>query len=219
MSAHNFQDLTGLEFGDLLVLELAYKKKNKKGKTTVYWRCLCRRCGKICVVRTGNLKRKDGRASTSCGCGKIEKTIERLTTHGMSGTKIHSKWNEIKTRCYNPNCKDYPDYGGRGITMFEDWKENFQAFYDYVSMLENYGEKNYSLDRIENNGNYEPGNVRWATKKQQSRNTRQNIKVNYKGVEMCLMEAAEKSGIRYTTLRERYKRGDRDDRLFRAKKI
>ena len=201
------RDLTGQTFGRLTVVE---RVKNDKYKDA-YWLCRCI-CGNEVVVRGTCLTKGE---IQSCGCLQKERTVQANTKHGMTESKIYHTWRDIKDRCYNKNSKDYPRYGGRGITMFEDWKENFQAFYDYVSMLENYGEKNYSLDRIENNGNYEPGNVRWATKKQQANNMRRNVKVIYNGEEMCLMDASEKSGIPHYVLRNRIKAGDSGDELFR----
>ena len=91
--------------------------------------------------------------------------------------------------------------------MYASWINDFKAFYDYVSALEHYGEDGYSLDRIDNNGSYEPNNLRWATKKEQARNRRSNRLVEYEGKLMTLAEAAEKSGIHIKTLRERLDRG------------
>lgn len=205
-----FQDLTGLQFGYLIVLCLAYKKPRKRGGYRYYWWCLCD-CGRLCVVNGESLK--SGK-QISCGCHKLKKLIERSTKHGMRHTKIYHTWQDIKNRCYNPHHKDYLNYGGRGITMFAAWINDFQAFYDYVSTLEHFNEDGYTLDRIKNGGNYEPGNVRWADRKTQNRNTRKNVMVEYEGVEMCLAEAAEKSGINYACLRSRYYSGKRGDDLF-----
>lgn len=133
----------------------------------------------------------------------------------MSGTKIYKVWKKIKYRCLNPNSREYKYYGARGITIAEEWKEDFQAFYNYVSQLPHFGEEGYSLDRINNDGNYEPGNLRYATPKEQARNTRKNVMVEYEGQTMTLAEAAEKSKIGRNTLITRRNRGDRGDRLFR----
>ena len=81
-------------------------------------------------------------------------------------------WQAMKQRCNNPKSKDYKNYGGRGITVCEEWSNSFESFYSYVSVLPHYGEEGFSLDRINNDGNYEPGNVRWATRKEQNCNRR-----------------------------------------------
>ena len=93
-------------------------------------------------------------------------------THGMEGTKIYYIWQAMKKRCGNPNCENYRNYGGRGIAVCDEWKNNFQAFYDYVSQLPHFGEEGYSLDRINNDGNYEPDNVKWSTRLEQRHNQR-----------------------------------------------
>lgn len=90
----------------------------------------------------------------------------------MCESKIYSVWENMKTRCFNIKSKDYPGYGARGITVCPEWKNDFQAFYDCVSQLAHFGEAGYSLDRIDNDGNYEPGNVRWTTAKEQANNRR-----------------------------------------------
>jgi len=204
-----FKDLTGLKFGRLTVVERA--DNDKHGYAC--WCCRCD-CGNEVTVIGNDLKRGH---STSCGCLKKEKLIKRSTTHGMKHTKIFNKWIKIKSRCLNPNCKDYPNYGGRGIEICERWLD-FQNFYDDVSQLEHFGEENYTLDRIDNNGNYEPCNVRFADRKTQGRNKRNNHLVEYEGVKMTLAEAAERSGINRSTLWARYKHGDRGDKLFRPVK-
>ena len=199
------EDLIGQKFGRLTVIE---RSENKGGRTA--WKCRCD-CGNESVVVATNLKR--GKVN-SCGCLNKEKLHER-SKHGMKGTPIYGVWRNIKNRCLNSNVKKYEDYGGRGIKICDEWIDNFQAFYDYVSKLEHYGEEGYTLDRINNNGNYEPNNLRWADKKTQARNKRNNRIVEYNGEKMSLPEAAELSGIDFRTLWARMKRGDTGDRLFR----
>lgn len=175
--------------------------------------CLCD-CKKTCVVRGKDLTRKDGKETRSCGCLQRERTIEASTTHGKCHEPTYNLWCGINQRCNNPNNQDYKHYGGRGIKLFAEWYE-FEPFYDYVSQLEHFGEKGYSLDRINNNGNYEPENVRWATAKEQARNKRNNILVEYQDEIITLPEAAELIGIKYNTLKRRYYRGKRGDDLFK----
>lgn len=150
----------------------------------------------------------------SCGC--LAK--ENLLKHGLSQNSTYHIWKDIKQRCYNPNNKQFKDYGGRGIKLCDEWLNNPVAFINYVSQLEHYGEKGYTLDRINVNGNYEPNNLRWATAKEQRRNRRDNHIVEYKGVKMCLTDAAIKSGINKCTLLARVKKGNTGDELFRPVK-
>lgn len=196
-----FIDLTGMKFGRLTVIERA-PENTKDGHPR--WLCKCE-CGNTCVVDGKNLRRGD---TKSCGCLYGQ-------NHEMSHSKIYRTWKDIKTRCFSPNCKNYHNYGGRGITMFPEWINDFQKFYDYVSKLPHFGEEGYTLDRINNDGNYEPDNLRWADSKTQRRNRRNNIIVEYQGRKMTLSEAAELSGINYDTLIRRYRAGDRGERLFR----
>ena len=195
-------DLTGQVFGQLTVIERA----PNIGKQPA-WRCKCS-CGNECVVQAGALKS----GQKTCGCG------QHPQKHGMCHTKIYDIWSSMMQRCYNPNNKEYPDYGGRGIRVCECWHK-FENFYEDVSAMEHFGEKGYSLDRIENDKDYCPENVRWADRKTQNRNRRDNVFVEYEGVQMCLKEAAEKAGIYYQTLHSRYQRGDRGKRLFRTVKL
>jgi len=203
------KDLTGQKFGRLTVIE----RVENKGRY-VAWKCRCD-CGNEVIVRGDVLK--CGRTK-SCGCLHNEAAVVNVVKnhkHKKSGKKIYKIWQNMKKRCFNTNSNDYQRYGGRGITVYDEWIHNFQAFYDYVSQLPHFGEKGYSLDRIDNNGNYEPDNVRWADAKTQCRNRRSNCIVEYNGKSMTLAESSEKSGIAFKTLRDRYKRGDTGDRLFR----
>lgn len=202
-----FIDLTGQKFGRLTVLE----RVENKGKRT-YWKCLCD-CGNETIVWADNLRRG---LQKSCGCLYAEKIAKGIhKTHGMRHTRNYKIWVKMKERCTNPNSINYHNYGGRGITMYPEWIDNFQAFYDYVSKLEHFGEEGYSLDRIDNNGDYCPDNLRWADVKTQARNKRSNVFVDYYGEMITIAEAAERSGINYWALLSRYYTGDRGERLFR----
>ena len=194
-----FVDLTGRRFGKLTVIKRVENTKANKAR----WLCKCD-CGNEKIVVGGDLQ--SGR-TRSCGC--------LVKTHGLRNSTIYKIWVGIKTRCYNPNSNNYNRYGARGIKMFAGWLDDFVAFFDYVSALENFGKPGYSIDRINNNGDYEPNNLRWTDLNTQCRNRRNNILVEYQGQEMTLVEAAEKSGINYHVLWQRYKTGERGNTLFR----
>ena len=118
----------------------------------------------------------------SCGCYNSIKSKERFTKHNLSDTKIYLTWKGIKTRTLNPKNKRYSDYGGRGITVCKEWRNDFKTFYNWA-MSNGYSDE-LSLDRIDNNGNYEPNNCRWTTQTIQCRNQRiyKNNSSGYKGV-------------------------------------
>jgi hypothetical protein len=125
------------------------------------------------------------------------------TKHGFSGRREYTTWLKIRDRCTNPNSPDYPDYGGRGITVCDRWQASFEAF------LVDFGPipDGMSIDRIDVNGNYEPGNCRLATPTMQARNRRDNALITHEGVTLCLSEWAERTGLTYSTLRARHQRG------------
>ena len=165
-----FKDISGQKFGKLLVIKRIGIDKHKH--TT--WLCKCD-CGNEKIISKTNLIKGD---SKSCGCLKIELNKNKLTKHGLSSSKLWGTWNSMKQRCYNPNRPKFKNYGSRGIKICDEWLNDFQAFYEYVSKLEHFGEKGYSLDRINNDGNYEPNNVRWATYKEQANNRRKKVVKN-----------------------------------------
>lgn len=138
--------------------------------------CGCEKEHDLSAVRTGGIK--------SCGCWKRIPQNASNFQHGWSKTKAYDTWCGIKKRCYNEKSTRYRYYGGRGIRMCDEWLNNSGAFCEYVSSLEHYDEIGYSLDRIDNDRDYEPGNLRWATQTVQVRNSgqRSNNHSGYRGV-------------------------------------
>ena len=166
MVLYNFKDLTGQRFGRLLVIE--YSSKNKWGNAT--WLCRCD-CGNEKIICSNSLKRG---LTKSCGC--ICKDFPRSKTHGESATRFYRIWVKIKLRCLNPNMQDFKYWGGRGINVCDRWLkfENFRddMYESYLAHVEEFGEKQTSIDRINNDGNYETSNCRWATNLVQAHNKR-----------------------------------------------
>ena len=158
-------DLSGIKFGRLTVVSKNGRDKNYNTK----WNCRCD-CGTLVVVIGDSLKRG---ASGSCGCLNKELASKRAKKHGQSGvirSREYSAWSHIKTRCYDVDYPKYCDYGGRGIMVCDRWLESFESFFEDVGPSPS---EKHSIDRWPNNdGNYEPGNCRWATKGQQARNRR-----------------------------------------------
>ncbi len=151
---------------------------------SMYYPCKCK-CGALRHVKLRNLVEN---LSRSCGC--YQKVS--VSTHGKTRTPIYILWRNMKVRCFVTTNKDYPNYGGRGVTVCERWKDSFDDFYADVGDLPAPG---YELDRINNDGNYEPGNVRWATRKEQLRNRRNTKFYEHEGVTKPIVQWAEEHGV------------------------
>lgn len=172
LSQRNIQrsdaELSGKKFGKLTVLKLDGTIKGNR-----MWKCLCE-CGNICIVSTNSLRRGN---TVSCGCKKKENASllhENNVTHGKSKSRLYRIWNGMKTRCNNPNHETYKNYGARGITVCKEWSDSFEAFEKWA--LNNGYRKDLTIDRINNDGSYEPDNCRWADRFTQARNKRKSVK-------------------------------------------
>ena len=131
---------------------------------------------------TTSIKSITQERTISCGCAKIKAAKEILKTHGLSYHPLHRRWGQIKARCYYKSADSYKNYGGRGIIMCDEWLIDFIAFYNYIILLPDY-DLNLTIDRINNDGNYEPGNIRFASKHEQVLNSRKRkSKSKYTGV-------------------------------------
>lgn len=170
--------------------------------------CVCD-CGATKTISSSNLRYGTSR---SCGCLARELNSQRSKTHGMSDTRLFNIWSGMRTRCYNKSDYHYKWYGARGITICDDWKNDFQAFYDW-SMQNGYKE-DLSIDRIDNDGNYCPGNCRWITHHEQSYNTRSNVYLTYNGETKCVSEWSNIIGISDGTLYHRIKCGWSDEKIL-----
>lgn len=202
----------GQKFGRLTVISLHHisiKKDEKRIRKRFYYLCKCD-CGKEIVVEKWNLKTNH---TISCGCFSNE--LKRHFIHGLSKNRIYGIWGGIKNRCLNKNEPIYCRYGGRGITVCDEWRNDFTSFYNWS--IENGYREDLTIDRIDNNGNYEPSNCRWVTMKEQCSNRSSTRILLYKGEKHCAMEWANKLGIKYVTLIHRLERGWPVEKAFEYK--
>lgn len=185
-----FEEFSGKRFG---AWEVIKRVENRKRAISFLCRCSC---GKTSTVFLQCLR--DG-SSRSCGC--LSKHAPRYIIHGAtSGRKQTSEWRSwqaAKNRCLNPNSKHFNSYGGRGISMCPKWFNSFSNFFKDMGEIPGL---NFSLDRIDNNGNYEPGNCRWATKKEQSNNRRNSIKIDFDRKIFNAKQFADYIGVSNSTL-------------------
>lgn len=188
----------GMRFGKLVLLYKIYQPTKAKGSVS-HAVCLCD-CGVVKKIITTTLGANQNK---SCGCASRADNAAAHKTHGHHGTSNYRRWRAMISRCSNPNVPEYKDYGGRGISVCERWMK-------YENFLADMGvpEPGMTIDRWpNNNGNYEPGNCRWATKKEQSRNTRKTRFIEIDGSRMAMVDAAARYSISESTLKFRLDKG------------
>ena len=194
-----FIDRTGQKFGRLTLIERVENNKFNQ----VQWKCRCD-CGKEVIVKAYSLTTGQ---TKSCGCLKKEQNYINIAKvkHNMTNTRLYNIWRDMKSRCLNPNNKRHKFYFDKGITVCYEWKNDFMNFYNWA--INNGYRDNLKIDRINNNGNYEPKNCRWATITEQNNNQSNNIRIKYNESEYTLSELSKIYNIKRATLYDRIKRG------------
>jgi hypothetical protein len=184
---YNFIDLTGKKFGKILVIERCEDKIYSGNRNATQWNCVCD-CDKTVIIKVTSNAFRGGK--THCGCSRPI-PVSRNVTHGMTNTRLFDIWRSMRARCNNKNHVAYEKYGGRGITVCDEWlgKTGFQNLYDWA-INSGYNE-DLSLDRIDNDKGYYPENCRWATPSEQQRNRRDNTILSYNGETKTLYEWCE----------------------------
>lgn len=203
---HNTKDLTGQSVCGCLVLSYAGPTDPSSGQTGALWLLQCH-CGKSFHARTGPIStRKWLGKRLSCGClGNGAATVRHGQGREGQQTKEYRAWKGITVRARNPNTKVWDSYGGRGIGIAERW-------HDFTNFFEDMGaapSPTHSIDRIDNNKGYEPGNCRWATIDEQAKNKRNSINIIHEGKLMSLKELSEHTKVNYSTLYVRWNKAGR----------
>lgn len=187
------KDITGKKYGRLTVVRPAFKD----GRGEWHWECLCD-CGNYKTV-TGNKLRSGN--TQSCGCLQKESRGTGRITHHMTNSRIYTIWLNMKARCFNPKAASYPNYGARGITVCDEWRNSFEEFHRWA---EDSGYSDgLSLERKDVNGNYEPSNCSWITPYEQHLNRTDSHKLSAFGETHTIQEWAEKTGLKYDTIERR----------------
>jgi len=196
ISKNKLRDFTGQTFGQVTVLNELPRQNTHR-----MWRCQCV-CGRIWAVRDHSLCRQ--RHIKSCGCLKNQYISEANRTHGQSHTAVYGIWIDMRKRCQNPKHKFFHHYGGRGIKVCERWNKSFEAF------LKDMGERpsrKYSIERVDNDGDYCPENCIWALKIPQANNTRRNHKLTFNGQTLTLAEWGRIITISADAIKQRLRLG------------
>ena len=188
-------EIIGEKYGKWIVLSEAESKNHNRA-----FLCRCD-CGTEAVVMGHNLRTGGSVQCTQCAW---ESHPGRKKTHGLTGTRIYNIWRGIKLRCYIPSHPSFDHYGGQGITMCDRWRNSFESFLEDMGKLPT---QFHQIDRIDNEGNYEPNNCRWVLPKEQQNNRRNNIMISYKGETRSVADWASVLGVNQSTLYMRVKAG------------
>lgn len=179
-----FQDLTGKRFGRLVATKYLGNSR---------WECQCD-CGKKTNVAAKDIKNSHTR---SCGC----LFLDTIRKHNLANSRLYTIREGMITRCYKKSSPSYENYGGRGITICDEWRKDFMSFYNWA--MDNGYEDNLTIERIDVNGNYEPSNCKWITNSEQSRNKRSTVYFTYNGETKIVSDWIKELGIPKTTFRRR----------------
>lgn len=201
-------DYTGKVFSRLTVIEMVHVKTPRRNVT--HCRCRCN-CGVVKLILPHSLS--SGRTK-SCGCFLSQRSAERHTTHGMHDTPEFSVWCAMRKRCRATTSGDAKNYALRGISVCDQWNDATTGFITFFSDMGQRPSSKHSIERIDNNGNYEPRNCRWATKHEQSRNTRRNILITHDGTTLTLQDWAPRLGVSRSTIERRIAKGESADRVI-----
>lgn len=200
-------DLTGEQYGKLTVLDIAVDIPGKKKK----WLCRCE-CGNEVVVAGSNLRNGHTTGCKDCAIKKLHKVKIK---HDMSKSKLYQVWNGMLNRCENKNTKAYIDYGGRGISVCSEWHDS-ATFFEWA--LQNGYEEGKQIDRIDNDGNYEPNNCRWVSRQENANNKRNNRRFYYDGKLMTMAEIARANNINYKLFHKHLSKGMSVEEAIRRQK-
>jgi len=195
-------DLTGKRIGKLLVIERAPNRPSEPHRA--YWLVQCE-CGSPPMSMRADYLRRN--PDPSCGCNRGRKQV----THGASKRSEYRIWQCMRQRCSNPKTKWFHNYGGRGIRVCKRWETSFEAFFEDMGPRPS---REHTLDRVDNDGHYEPGNVRWATRDEQMNNIRSTIRLTIDGVTRTISEWAAVAGIPRKLISHRLELGWRIDTVL-----
>lgn len=196
LTSNRVKNYLGGKVGKLTIVEFI----RVDSKSGAIWRCSCD-CGGEVFVSGGELGRPQRSIlPKSCGCSQRGSAANLRKTHGLTNSVEYRTWSDMKNRCYNKKCREYKRYGARGISVCDRWLNSFSNFYQDIGQRPS---ASHSIERIDNDGNYEPSNCRWAYNHEQQWNRRDSIIVVYMGVNMSLGRLAKITGVSRYALRSR----------------
>ena len=198
MGTNRIEVPAGDRHGNLVVLRELPSRSRKSGGTQRFVLCRCD-CGKETEVRLKHLL-----SGHTQSCGRHPNPGHGDDYHGMAGSPEYGVWLGMKRRCRRPKARDYGNYGGRGVRVCERWRKSFKAFFEDMGARPS---PEHSIDRIDGEGDYEPGNCKWSTRREQNRHRRDNRFFEFNGEKLCLTDWAKRYGMRKVTLHDRLARG------------